>query len=332
MARVLPILAHDREAIRMSYERMDDYDFKLKGLKEVFAVLERLFSTNNSDDCSPLLTFQFSESVLQKEYRKNNTLMVAEYDHAPDTNYKGYFTTLFNNAPPETDLLKDEASGNGLLTVFIQQIMADYEPLIRSSADRTFLSGFEENILRVASDFFWATFIPSYLTYDGNLSDDEKARLETDVTKMLDDKIVNIPEHIVPHIMNLMEYKIKGTFHLNRLGEEEKEQEPLISIEQENRTKRKRIVTKLSEGHGVLKKRKFFFSRLAKALPGISKHEVEQQTQILTAHAVVYRPTNKSVELKRNLGMEAIEYPKEHCGFMNEEVVTIVNSSTHLTD
>ena len=123
------------------------------------------------------------------------------------------YTALLNNDPPSAAERKEERSGCSLLSVFLEQTQAEYQPLVRSSADDTFLRGLEENIHRLAGDFFWATFIPKYLRVHGNLLSVKKTQLERDVSTMLSNGgIVKIPEEIVPHIFKFMTYILKGTF------------------------------------------------------------------------------------------------------------------------
>ena len=66
-------------------------------------------------------------------------------------------TTLLNNAPPGTEEFQEEAKGEGLLAVYRQQITAEFTLLIQRPADLNFIRGLEDNLLRIAADFFGHT-------------------------------------------------------------------------------------------------------------------------------------------------------------------------------
>ena len=70
----------------------------------------------------------------------------------------------------------------------------------------------------MASDLFWANFIPSYLTADGTLTQDNEAKLRMDIKRMTDNQFVTIPEDIIPHLRHLSSYVLKGAFMLNKLA------------------------------------------------------------------------------------------------------------------
>ena len=211
MVRVLPILACDKDMVRLAYERLPHYPFSLDGLKEAFLVIEAQFANCMSTSETPPITFQFSESLLDSNFSifKNNLIH----------NFCGHYNALLNNDPPSAAERKEERSGCSLLSVFLEQTQAEYQPLIRSSADDTFLRGLEENIHRLAGDFFWATFIPKYLRVHGNLLSVKKTQLERDVSTMLSNGgIVKIPQETVPHMFKLMTYILKGSFLLINLA------------------------------------------------------------------------------------------------------------------
>ena len=154
MARVLPILACDRDAARLMYERLPPYEFTLRGLKKVLEIMEEKFGKDISDTEIPPLTLRFSSSRVDGEYRATNALMVDDDLEAARPNYRRMFRTLLNSAPPTADVLVDEGSGCGLFKVFLAKTTAHYSTLVRTQADRTFLNGLEDNILRLSSDFF----------------------------------------------------------------------------------------------------------------------------------------------------------------------------------
>ena len=50
---------------------------------------------------------------------------------------------------------------------------------------------------------------------------EQEARLEADLHKITTEKTVKIPDPIVPSLMKLVKYILKGTFLLNRLAKEQ---------------------------------------------------------------------------------------------------------------
>ena len=78
MARVLPILACDRDAARLMYERLPPYEFTLRGLKKVLEIMEEKFGKDISDTEIPRLTLRFSSSRVDGNYRATNALIVDE--------------------------------------------------------------------------------------------------------------------------------------------------------------------------------------------------------------------------------------------------------------
>ena len=64
------------------------------------------------------------------------------------------YRMLLDNPPPGRTQLEQEGSGCGLITVFIEQCIAEFSPLVSSDADETFLRGLEDNLLKISSDFF----------------------------------------------------------------------------------------------------------------------------------------------------------------------------------
>ena len=157
LARVLPVLAYDRDIIRLDYERMPHYPFPIDGLKQALMIVENHLARFESDQNTPPLTFQFSESILDKNYRATNALRVSVFEEGDEPNDCGHYMALLNNTPPSSAERKDEGSGCGLVSVYIEQTLAHFTPLIRSSAYDNFLRGLKDNLLRVASDCFWAT-------------------------------------------------------------------------------------------------------------------------------------------------------------------------------
>ena len=329
LARVLPVIAYDREIIRLDYERMPHYAFPLDGVKEVMMIIENHFATFESSQATPPLTFQFSESTLNKTYRETNSLLVAVFDE-DEENDSAHYMALLNNPPPTSAELKEEGSGCGLVSVFIEQTLAHFQPLIQSSADDNFLRGLKDNLLRVASDFYWADFIPEYLTTDGVLTSAKKTKLGRDLTKMITDQVVTIPETIVPYIFKFMTYVLNGVFHLNQQACPSSVPENVD--ENSGSRKRRIIVLRLSEGDGGDRKRRFYLSRLKRSLGDITPECLEQQLRILKVQAVVTTPTHRSVALERNLCADALEYLVTDCAYTPDDLILLNTANNSLTD
>ena len=79
---------------------------------------------------------------------------VAGFRGENGVDWAGYYSTLLDNEPPTTTKLQAEGSGCGLLSVYIERTVAEYTPLISSDADATFLRGLEDNLLKIASDYY----------------------------------------------------------------------------------------------------------------------------------------------------------------------------------
>ena len=116
---------------------------------------------------------------------------------------------------------------------------------------------------------------------NGELSRTEQMRLEKDMETIIKDRIVTIPDVIVPPLLQMLTYILKGTFLLNKLAKNL----PLNTVPMEPKSrgslKRYRIVKRLSEGVGRVKKRRFFVSNLVKAMRQISREDIEQEVRLL---------------------------------------------------
>ena len=126
-------------------------------------------------------------------------------------------------------------------------------------------------------------------------------------------------------------YTLKGAFHLNQLAAQCGGALPEIPPDSSPR-KRKRIVVRLSEGLERARKRKFTISKLKAAFADISRDEIEEQIAILQSHAVVVKPTNKSVELCRAMGATALEFLKTQCNYSPADLETLLVRNSVLTN
>ena len=333
LARIIPIIGFDRDMVRLEYERLPQVNFPLTGLKKVVGIMEKHFKSNSSSDDTPSVTLQFSPSTLDTAYRNTNNLLVEGLGGNNDMNYRQRYRTLLDNGPPGTTQLEAEGSGCGLIAVFIEKSIAEFSPLVLSDADETFLRGLEDNLLKVSSDFYWAWKLATYVDSSGVLTADEEIRLEADLRSITNERTVDIPDVIVPPLLSLLNYILKGTFLLNRLATGQ----PLstVPLRQGSRGSRKRyrIVDRLSQGAGRNKKRRFYISKLLSALNDMGREELTEEVRILQAHAVVNRPTNGSVALERNLSNSAVKYLKDSCEFKTDEnIAHILQANDMLAD
>ena len=136
--------------------------------------MEIEFANSLATDHEPPTTLQFSRSNLQQQFRSTNALLIREFRQHGDVDYHRVLTTLHSYSPPDASRLTAEASGEGLLSIFIRQTIAEHKAMALSPGDENFLRGFEANILRVASDFFWADYISGFLTETGILIEAEE--------------------------------------------------------------------------------------------------------------------------------------------------------------
>ena len=164
------------------------------------------------------------------------------------------------------------------------------------------------------------------------LKKENKALLEKDVAKMLEDRIVDIPETIIPNILSFMIYMVKGAFYLNqyatdssKLFGEEVDLESLLKD-------RHRIVQRLSEGNSPGKNRTFYASRLKRSFSDMSDRTYQQEVQILKAQAVVATPTSRSICLERDLSQHAVRYLIRDCYFDGQEILRLNEANMELHD
>ena len=84
--------------------------------------------------------------MLDGNYRGTNSLLVSEFVDGPVVNLRGKYRSLVDHDLPTTNELKVEGSGVGLLSVFLNQTIAEFTSLISSPADKIFLKGLEDNL------------------------------------------------------------------------------------------------------------------------------------------------------------------------------------------
>ena len=199
--------------------------------------------------------------------------------------------------------------------------------------DDAMIAGLQTNLLRVASDFFWAFFICGFLTKDGELTTDSKNLLEDSVKNMINQKNYTIPNEVLKPLFRFMRYSLLGARHLNKFSvgapNDMPVREPLVATAN---NKRKRIISRLAQGYTRAKKRRFPLSRVKDAVGEVSLVVIEDQIRILESHAVVLRPSKRSVQLVRTFSERARAYMVSSCGFTFPEITAVENTVTILID
>ena len=88
LARIIPVLGYDRGMVRLSYERLPQYDFALDGLKKVLSIMERTLQHFRATDDVVPITLQFSQSDLDQTFRQTNELLVAGHVRDDNVDYR----------------------------------------------------------------------------------------------------------------------------------------------------------------------------------------------------------------------------------------------------
>ena len=135
---------------------------------------------------------------------------------------------------------------------------------------------------------------------------------------IVDTKVVLIPDAIVPNLLELMRYIIKGVFMLNKLGSGKPFFVGPCVKNPEAVALRHRIVNRLADGMGRDRRRRFFLSKLKISMRDITREVLVEQIQILKSFAVVETPSHGSVCLERELTQEAITYLRTKCNFKED--------------
>ena len=152
--------------------------------------------------------------------------------------------------------------------------------------------------------------------------------MEADLKKMRETRGIEIPDNIVPNLLDLMRYILKGVFMLNKLGSGLPFFGSPSQVDSEGAVLRCRIVKRLSEGVGRDKARKFFLSKLRAGLRDITQEDMMTQIKILKSFAVIETPTHGSVALERELTQEAITYLKTKCNFVaDEDIARLIHAN-----
>ena len=86
--------------------------------KSAFIALESKFREVTCGINESCVTLQFLTSTLLDNYQANNHLLSRDARHR-NSDLGFVFTTLLNNAPPDTEALMTENSGVGRVTVFL---------------------------------------------------------------------------------------------------------------------------------------------------------------------------------------------------------------------
>ena len=120
-----------------------------------------------------------------------------------------------------------------------------------------------------------------------------------------------------------------GCLHLNKLVEPQVEPQNIIET---NPRKRKRIIKRMARGYTGQKKRRFTWSKLKEALPGINALLLQEQMSVLVAQEIVEKPTNKSFSLMRQLSAEAQNFLQVECVFHGNEIIHLQHEILDLKD
>ena len=332
LARVLPILACDREVIRLLSERLSQQTFSLQGMKRAFTVLEQQFRDISSSSELSSFTLEFTASTLLDNYRASNGLLTEDYRRGPNRNLGRLLTILLDIPPPNADELLEEGSGVGRVSVFLTRTQAEFKSLCINPGDKLFLDSLETNLLRVACDFYWADFICGFLDSNGILTGVQETRLIRDTSTLVNTGRATIPNHILEPLFCFMRYTLFGALHLNKYAAESQSNSSLLRVTISFGAKRKRIVCRLALGFTAAKRRCFRFSRLKDVLRDINNQVIEEQISILESHVVVTCPTRRSVEISRRFSQNALNYLKNSCGFSDAEITELQQNNNPLTD
>ena len=318
--------------IRLYNQRLPSYTFSLDGLKTALGVMELQFSEYTSEDTVPPITLEFSSSQITHEYKENNWLLTEQFRLGGAQDISSILSTLLNNSPPTSDDLLQEGSGCGQIKVFLAQIRAEFLTVNSKIGDNNALCGLDNNLLRVASDFFWAHYLCSFLSVDGSLSDAKKTELEESLRAHLELKYITLPEDIIAPLFLFMRHTFLGAAHLNKSAAQIPIEVPLQEPHPAASRKRKRIIERLALGLTPLKKRKFPFSRVKEALNDIEAATIDVQVRILEVQSIVVRPSNRTVELARSFSARAHTYMKESCAMSNNDIIALEANANLLTD
>ena len=145
--------------------------------------------------------------------------------------------------------------------------------------------------------------------------------------------MVTIPNDIVPNLVKLMTYILKGTFLLNRYAKGQLLNTVPTNASARGARKRYRIVQRLAEGMGRAKRRRYHLSKLERGLGGMSREDMMQEIRLLKANAVVVMPSHRSVALEREFSEEAMTYLKTSCECETDaDIATLIQANGALTD
>ena len=84
----------------------------------------------------------------------------------------------------------------GRVRVFLQLIEAEFRNKIFSPGDENVLNGVSTNLLRVANDFYWGSFICSFLNSEGELSEEKENEIEPKIKKLLKKRVIKISDNL----------------------------------------------------------------------------------------------------------------------------------------
>ena len=217
----------------------------------------------------------------------SNSRLVSGFENNLETE----MTTLLDKPPPDANILLTEESGVGSVYVFIQRTLAEFSTKDGNPGDETVLHGLQANLRRVASNFFWASFICNFISDSGVLMKVDEDRLNDTLVQMLIDKVVTIPDIIVPALLKFMRFTIMGALHLNQFAAGCSSIAHVQEPSQVGSVVQKRLISRLAEGLLAIKKRKFTLSKLMESFADYSRDTLLKEIPILTTQSVVWQRT-----------------------------------------
>ena len=243
----------DKELIKLYQENLVKHSVVLDGVHALLNILEtRLWNVKSTQN--PPIVLTFSNSELLKQYRTSNDEKTMPHRGEDTFNIGAISKILLESARPSASMFKSEGSGSAEVARFLQKAQAQFNVIAKTPADFNTLSGLPTNLLRVASDMFWADLIRTYLDKTGKLVQGKVAEFEAKLESMLQTRVVNIPDHVLQPLFSFMHYCILSSFHLNMLADPKLVEPEDVRV---NSLKRKRIILRMAKGYTGTKKRRF---------------------------------------------------------------------------
>jgi len=327
LARVVPIIGLDKEMVRLHQERLPPFSFELDGIKTILKKLEEAMGIFTSDK-EPPIVICLSESELLHQYRQDNATKTS-VDRGDDSfDLRKVLKTLLDSSPPKVADLQREGSGIAAATLFLRQTEAEFYCAVASPGDKNVIQGLSTNLLRIASDFFWADFICKWLSCDGTLDPAKELLIDAAINNIVQEKKAIISTSVVKAIFKFLHYCILGGFHLNKYAAAAGG----IMDRNDGARKRKRIIQRMAKGINPGKRRRFHVSKVKEALKVFTSDEVDRQLKILVVHEIVEKPTSRTVRLVRNFSLDAMAFLQNKCLYDGNDIEELQIKISSLND